>query len=45
VESSRLAIRKWWLPVLATLSVGVSLGFPMFLDLRELELERASPLR
>jgi hypothetical protein len=39
VESTRLSIHRRWLPVLAVLTVGVSLGFPMFLYMRELELE------
>jgi hypothetical protein len=39
VESRRLDIRNSWLPVLATLAVGVSLGFPLFLYQRELKLE------
>ena len=39
VESSRQGIRTWWLPTLATLTVGVSLGFPLFLYLREVRLE------
>jgi hypothetical protein len=39
VESGRLKIRRRWLPVLAVLTVGVSLGLPMFLYLRELRME------
>jgi hypothetical protein len=39
VEGRRLAMRRLWLPVLATLAVGVSLGFPLFLYLRQLKLE------
>jgi hypothetical protein len=39
VESARLSIRRRWLPVLALLTVGVSLGLPLFLYLRELKLE------
>jgi hypothetical protein len=38
-EGWRLAIRASWIPVLATLAVGVSLGFPLFLYLRQLKLE------
>jgi hypothetical protein len=34
VESARLSIRQRWLPVLAVLVVGVSLGLPMFLYMR-----------
>jgi Terpene cyclase DEP1 len=40
VESFRLGIRRWWFPLLATFVVGVSLGLPMFLYMRELKLER-----
>jgi hypothetical protein len=40
VESARLRIRRRWLPVLATVFVGVSLGLPLFLYMRELALER-----
>jgi hypothetical protein len=40
VESARLNIGRRWLPVLAVLTVGVSLGLPMFLYLRELSMER-----
>jgi hypothetical protein len=39
VESARLKIRRRWLPMLAVLTVGVSLGLPMFLYLRELRME------
>jgi hypothetical protein len=42
VESARLGIRRRWLPVLATMLVGVSLGLPLFLYLRESALERAT---
>jgi hypothetical protein len=38
-ESRKLAIRWRWLPVLALLTVGVSLALPLFLYLRELALE------
>lgn len=34
-ERAALGIRHVWLPVLATLVVGVSLGLPLFLYLRE----------
>jgi|SRR5580658_1538604 hypothetical protein len=40
VESARLSIRRRWLPVLAVLTVGVSLGLPMFLYMRELRVEQ-----
>ncbi len=42
-ESSRLRIAGRWLPVLALLLVGVSLAFPMFLYMRERNLEQAEP--
>lgn len=34
-ERAVLGIRHVWLPVIATLLVGVSLGFPLFLYMRE----------
>ena len=34
-ESATLGLRSQWLPVIATLTVGVSLGLPLFLGLRE----------
>jgi uncharacterized protein DUF2834 len=39
-ESSRLHVRGRWLPLIAVLTVGVSLGLPLFLYLRELKLEQ-----
>jgi hypothetical protein len=39
VEGRRAAMRRLWLPVAATLLVGVSLGLPLFLYLRERQLE------
>jgi len=39
VESARAGIRNWWLPIVSTLLVGVSLGLPMFLYMREARLE------
>jgi hypothetical protein len=35
VEGRRLGMSRLWLPVLATLTVGVSLALPLFLYLRE----------
>jgi hypothetical protein len=35
VESRRLSIRHQWLPVAGSLLVGVSLGLPLFLYMRE----------
>jgi hypothetical protein len=40
IENSRLNVRGRWLPVLAVLTVGVSLGLPLFLYLREVKLEQ-----
>jgi len=39
-EGRRLGIWIVWLPVAATLTVGVSLGLPLFLYMRQLKLER-----
>ena len=39
-ENSRLSVRRWWIPVLAVFGVGVSLGLPLYLYLREIELNR-----
>lgn len=38
-EGRRLGVRHLWLPIAGTLTVGVSLGFPLFLYLRERALE------
>src|SRR5207249_9298218 len=34
VERGRLRLRLWWLPIMAVLCVGVSLGLPLLLYLR-----------
>jgi hypothetical protein len=39
-EGRRLGVRHVWAPIAATLAVGVSLGLPLFLYLREARLER-----
>lgn len=39
-EGKRLEMRLLWLPTLGTVLVGVSLGLPLFLYLRQLQLER-----
>ncbi|MDT7689352.1 MAG: hypothetical protein QOE46_2111 [Acidobacteriota bacterium] len=39
-DGSRLGLRGRWLPVLALLTVGVSLGLPLFLYMRERKLEQ-----
>jgi uncharacterized protein DUF2834 len=40
IESARSGIRRRWLVIVGVLTVGVSLGLPLFLYLRELELEQ-----
>lgn len=40
VEGRRLKVRPLWAPVVATLTVGVSLGLPLFLLLREIRLRQ-----
>lgn len=39
-EGGRVRVRLRWVAIVATLAVGVSLGFPLFLYMRERELER-----
>jgi len=41
IEGARLKMRGWalWLPLMATLIIGVSLALPLFLYFRELKLE------
>jgi hypothetical protein len=41
-EGRRLRVRLLWLPTLTVLLVGVSLGFPLFLYLRQLQLDRTA---
>jgi hypothetical protein len=41
-EQSRSQIRGRWLPLVAVLTVGVSLALPLFLYLRERTLERGA---
>jgi len=40
LENDRLKVPRRWLPVLAVLTVGVSLALPLFLYMRELRLEQ-----
>ena len=42
IEGRRLRIGGMWMPVIATLLVGVSLGLPLFLYLRESHLQSQS---
>jgi hypothetical protein len=44
-EGRRLALSRLWLPVIATLLVGVSLGLPLFLYLRQRQLDAAASPR
>ena len=39
-EGRRLGMRGLWLPVVAVFAVGVSLGLPLFLYLRQAHLDR-----
>jgi hypothetical protein len=41
-EGRRIALPTLWLPIIATLLVGVSLGLPLFLFLRQRHLDRAA---
>lgn len=40
VEGRRTAMKRLWLPIAANLTVGVSLGLPLFLYMRERQLDR-----
>jgi hypothetical protein len=39
-EGRKLKIKYLWIPIFATILVGASLGFPLFLYLREIHLEK-----
>jgi hypothetical protein len=41
LEGRRLGVPHLWAPIIASLLVGVSLGLPLFLYLRQSRLERA----
>jgi Terpene cyclase DEP1 len=41
-EGKRLGMRLLWLPLVGTLLVGVSLGLPLFLYLRQVQLDRTA---
>jgi Protein of unknown function DUF2834 len=41
-EGGRLGMRRLWVPVIGTLLVGVSLGLPLFLYLRQGHLDKAT---
>jgi uncharacterized protein DUF2834 len=42
LEGRRSRMRRLWLPTVGTLVVGVSFGFPLFLFLREITLDRTT---
>lgn len=42
LEGQRLDLSRLWLPVVATFFVGVSLGFPLFLYMRQRKLDQLS---
>jgi hypothetical protein len=42
IEGRRIGLRRLWMPIVALLVVGVSLGLPLFLYQRQLRLDRAS---
>lgn len=42
LECARTGLRLWWIPILATLTVGVSCGLPLLLYLRETRRQTAS---
>jgi hypothetical protein len=40
VEGRQLGMRRLWIPMVGTLLAGVSFGFPLFLYLREIQLNQ-----
>jgi hypothetical protein len=42
VEGKRLRVRHLWAPLIGLASVGVSFGLPLFLFLRELQLQKTA---
>jgi hypothetical protein len=42
-EGARLNVRHLWMPIVGVLTVGVSLGLPLFLYLRECAVEQSEP--
>lgn len=39
-ENRKVKLNLWWLPVIGTFLVGVSFGFPLFMYLRQLEIDK-----
>jgi hypothetical protein len=44
-EGRRLGMRSWWVPIPASLLVGLCFGLPLFLLLRERAVHKQPPLR
>ncbi len=44
-EATRYHVRHWWLYLVATLTVGLSFAFPLFLYVREARVEQAGQNR
>jgi hypothetical protein len=42
-EAGRYQMRNWWLYIVATLAVGPSFAFPLFLYFREPRMEELKP--
>ena len=40
-EGTRIKMKKLWMPIIGTCSVGVSLGLPLFLFLQEIHLTKS----
>lgn len=45
IEGRRAGVRHLWAPIAGNLAVGVSLGLPLFLYMREARLEQAAGAR
>ena len=41
IEGRRAGMKHLWVPIVASLTVGVSLGLPLFLYMREQQLDRS----
>ncbi|MGO4528549.1 DUF2834 domain-containing protein [Paenibacillus sp. 2TAF8] len=39
-EGKRIGVKHKWIPIIGTLTVGVSFGLPLFLLLREIQMEK-----
>jgi hypothetical protein len=45
IEGRRLGMKRLWMPIAGSLAVGVSLGLPLFLYMREAGLAHSGPRR